>query len=248
MKFGRLPRKFDNRIMSLRDLSHKVTLPQPPPKVDWTKGITDFGMMLNDQLGDCTCAALYHARQIWSLNNGGEDTQPDSMVQSLYEKACGYNPDDSSTDQGGNEQDLLHYCMKTGMPLADGSVDKLIGFIEASPQLPDEVKLTVADFGVSYLGITVPSNIMNEFDEPVDVWDYDPNATSLGGHAVIIVGYDETGFTIVSWGQLYKMTYAFLQNNCEESYALVSSDWLKQGKTPLGMTLPQLESMMTSFR
>ena len=35
-------------------------LPAPPPHVDWTKGQKNWGMMKNDQLGDCTAAGVGH--------------------------------------------------------------------------------------------------------------------------------------------------------------------------------------------
>jgi len=31
---------------------------------DWTKGITEWGMMMNDTLGDCTIAGVGHAVQV----------------------------------------------------------------------------------------------------------------------------------------------------------------------------------------
>ena len=41
----------------------------PPPQVEYTKGMPKtLGMMMNDTLGDCTCAAFYHALQVWSFN------------------------------------------------------------------------------------------------------------------------------------------------------------------------------------
>ena len=46
-------------------------LPPAPPAVDYTRGITDFGMMLNDRLGCCTIAAVGHGVQVWRLNASG---------------------------------------------------------------------------------------------------------------------------------------------------------------------------------
>ena len=78
----------------------------------------DFGVMLNDQLGCCTIAAYFHARQVWSFNAGGmEITNPDSDVLFGYQKICGYDPSNPTTDQGGNEQDVLTYLLNTGPPV-----------------------------------------------------------------------------------------------------------------------------------
>jgi hypothetical protein len=246
LKLGRLPRKHDDNVKMMAHLMRR--LPIPASKYDWTKGQTQFGMMLNDSLGDCTCAAVYHAKQIWSLNASKEDTQPDSSVLSLYEKACGYVPGEPSTDQGGVEQNVLNYLKSVGIPLVNGQADKIIGYIECNPRNIDEVKLSVQDFGLSYIGFDVPANIFAADGTPNDIWQYEPGASIEGGHAVIIVAYDPNYLTVVSWGGLYKMTYEFFVNYCDESYAIIAKDWFnKIGKTPLGMSEPQLAALLSSF-
>ena len=77
-----------------------------PNSIDLLTGMsTNFGVMLNDRLGDCTCAAVYHARQVWSFNAGGKEiTEVDHDVLELYEQACGYNPDVPSSDQGDHNR------------------------------------------------------------------------------------------------------------------------------------------------
>lgn len=248
-KFGRKPRHFDPRVPKLKGLMGR-NLPSAPMKVDWTRGITSFGMMLNDKLGDCTCAAVYHARQIWTANASVENTQPDADVLKFYELACGYNPNDPSTDQGGVEQSVLTYLLNHGMPLSNGSVDKILGFVEADVKIMEEVKVTVNEFGVSYIGFQVPQSIYDQNGNILPVWDFtDPNSQILGGHAVVLCGYDLQGFTFVSWGKLYKMTWAFFENYCDESYAIIDKNWINyRGTTPLGLTLPQLESVMNALR
>lgn len=65
LKLGRLHRTYDARIPHMSALVAGQTLPPPPPSVDWTSGMPrNLGMMLNDTLGDCTCAAVYHAIQV----------------------------------------------------------------------------------------------------------------------------------------------------------------------------------------
>lgn len=241
-KLGRLPRKFKH-VPHLSAIFAGLQLPAPPASVDWTKGQTDFGMMLNDTLGDCTCAAIYHARQIWTNNTTAEDTQPDSVVQSLYSAACGYVPGDSSSDQGGNEQDLLDFWMKTGIPLADGSVDNLLARFEVDPRNCTDLQRVIAECGLAYIGVNLPNDI-NE--EPGSTWDY-TGAPTEGGHAVIIVGYDTATklYKIISWGGIYYLTEAFIQNQVDEAYAPIDKNWLlSTGKTPFGLTESQTVAAM----
>jgi hypothetical protein len=249
-KFGRQARKFDPRVKHLGAvLAQHPALPAVPAEANWTHGIKDFGMMLNDTLGDCTCAAVFHARQIWTANTAVESTEPDAMVLKLYEKACGYNPADPNTDGGGVEQHVLSYLYNTGVPLADGTVDKILGYVEVNVQNHTEVKITINEFGLAYIGISVPNSIYDASGEPLQVWDYVPGSDIEGGHAIILVGYDPTGLTFISWGGLYKMTWAFFDNYCEEAYAIVDKNWIaKTGKTPLSMTMQQLEDLMKEIK
>ena len=83
MRLGRKAVKTDSRTLRLN--RYLLTeLPAPPDAVDWTKGITNFGMMLNDQLGDCTVAALGHAIQVWTANSRVEGTVTDQVIESAY--------------------------------------------------------------------------------------------------------------------------------------------------------------------
>lgn len=244
-KLGRLPRSYKSGVAHLSSILGAMdNVPIPPPSVDWTKGVKDYGMMLNDTLGDCTCAAVYHARQVWTLNNGGEKTQSDTAVLQLYKKACGYNPTDPSTDRGGNEQTVLTYLLKHGMPLG-GGVDKIKAFFEVDPRNLDDIKTVINECGVCYIGFDVPKNI----DEtPGSIWQLDKAAPIEGGHAVALVGYDPDTVTLISWGSLYKMTWEFFQYYTDEAYAIIDGTWTPGGKNPLGLTDESLMSMMKSLQ
>ena len=107
MKLGRLPRTFNPRVPHLSALlsGKRLALAPPPHSCDYTAALpADLGMMGNNSLGDCTCAALGHALQVWTANaNPPIDTQPDSNIIQLYAEACGYKAGDSNTDKGGVE-------------------------------------------------------------------------------------------------------------------------------------------------
>lgn len=237
------------------------TLPPAPVAIDNTVNMSaDFGMMLNDELGDCTCAAIFHALQVWSFNAGKtEKTYSDANVQALYESACGYDPKDPSTDQGGVEQDMLAYLVSNGIPIGDADhpwqeVDKIISFLEVDFRNLDDVKRVIADFGVLYIGVNLPQSVMDNIDDSTKPWDVGGDETIAGGHAVILVGYeiDENGqyiFTCLSWGQRFKVTVAFLGAFMDEAYAIVANDWLNvSGVTPLGMSKQELLTILPKLR
>jgi len=52
------------------------------------------------------------------------------------------------------------------------------------------------------------------------------------GHAVAAVGYDGADITIVTWGHIKKMTWAFYEAYSDEAWAVLSPDWFKEGRSP----------------
>jgi hypothetical protein len=93
-------------------------LGKTPGSVEWPlkknglKKLDDLGMMKNDTLGDCTCAAIGHLIQTWTSQTTSEAIIPDAQIVELYEHACGYDPTDPDSDQGGVEIDVLNYWRK----------------------------------------------------------------------------------------------------------------------------------------
>src|SRR5215469_15757722 len=253
-KLGRLHRTYDSRVPHLSALIAGQPLSPPPPAVDYTKGMpANLGMMLNDTLGDCTCAAVYHALQVWSFNaNGQMDTEPDTDVEKLYVLACGYNPRVPGEGPGGNEQHVLTYLLQSGAPIGPSGAGrhKISAFVEVDPRNLDDVKRTINECGLAYIGFNVPQSLMPHGQPPPAVWEYDPkHASSVGGHAVILAGYDGNGARVISWGQYYTMTWEFFAHFVDEVYAIADGDWITaKGTTPGGFTLDQLEAQMQALK
>jgi hypothetical protein len=244
-KLGRRPRAHDSRIPKIEKLRVGETFPALPKSVDYGAGMpANLGVMLNDTLGDCTAAAVGHAQQVWTfVASKSMVTPPDSAIEALYELSGGYVPGDPSTDNGAVEQVVLTDWLKT--PVAGNT---LAGFVEIDVADLDEIKRSIWEAGVVYIGFNVPNYVMQSLTAPNSVWDIDPAAdnTSAGGHAVVLCGYDPAGnMRLISWGNFYTMTPAFWNANVDEAYALADTDWItKTGQSPAGLTLPQLQSLM----
>lgn len=248
-KMGRKPRTFRPQVPHLSALIAGEALPAPPASVDYLTTMPgSLGMMLNDSLGDCTCAAVYHAIQVWTAHTGTLQTNPDSDVLSIYEKFCGYVPGNPNTDQGGIEQVVLGDWLTQGVPTGCGD-NKLAAWVEVDPRNTDDIKRVIDDCGVCYIGFDVPANIMPDNAPPPSVWTYVPNSPIIGGHAVVLAGYNDNVADLISWGGKYSMTWEFFHEYTEEAYALVDKDWVTAtGKTPLGMSLDTLTSQMDAMK
>ena len=114
-KLGKKPAHHDPRTLQMAN--YLEVLPPIPPAQDWTaKAASDWGMMLNDQLGDCTCAAIGHFIQGWTANAGPKEiVLPDQTILKTYEAVAGYNPKDPGSDRGAVELDVLRSWRKTGV-------------------------------------------------------------------------------------------------------------------------------------
>jgi hypothetical protein len=245
-RLGRLPRAHNPRIPSYHQM-RAARLPPIPDHVNWLLGAPqDLGMMGNDRLGDCTIAALHHGRQVWSLGATQRIvTDPDSAVLADYEALCGYDPANPDTDQGGVLQAVLAGAVSRGITTQNGP-DKLLGFYEIDVRNQQDVREVIALGGLAYIGIDLPA-AWGDSDAGA-TWDATDSAPE-GGHCVILVGYTPGGFWVVSWGMRFFLTNAGFAQACDEAYGLVSQDWItKTGKTPGGMTVSDLESVMREVR
>jgi hypothetical protein len=237
-KLGKKPARHDVRTLQM---ANYLELPAFPPSRDWTgKATPGWGMMLNDQLGDCTCAAIGHIIQAWSSNAGPKEiTLPDSAILKAYEAVGGYKPGQPNTDQGAVELDVLKYWRKTGV----GGY-KIDAFVALEPKNHQHIEAAVDLFGGAYIGVSLPISAQKQ-----KVWSVPPGGPtgsgapgSWGGHAVVIEAYDPQGLTCITWGQRKRMTWSFWDAYCDEAYATLSELWAGKKPAPSGFNLAQLKA------
>lgn len=234
-KLGRRAIKTDSRTLKLGAYL-TPSLPPPPPAIDWIKGITSWGTMLNDRLGDCTIAACAHAVQVWTASTGSETSICDATIEKYYEQWDGYKPGHPNTDSGGVELDVLKSWKKHGF-----AGNKLTAFADPSPANLTEIRQSIALFGGVYIGLALPLTAQKQ-----KVWDVELNGGvdalpgSWGGHCVFVPKYDENGFTCITWGALQRMTTAFWNEYCDEAHTLLAEDWITAKGSPGGFDQAQL--------
>ncbi|HEX4319362.1 MAG TPA: hypothetical protein VHZ52_00560 [Acidobacteriaceae bacterium] len=237
MRLGRRAVRTDSRTLKLGKYL-KSGLPPAPAAVDWTHGITDWGMMLNDKYGDCTIAAAAHALQVWTAHTTGEITIPDETILNYYEQWDGYKPGDSTTDGGGIELTVLTQWQKS-----DFDQHKLVAYADPAYNDLEQVRQAIHLFGGLYIGLALPASAQTQA-----IWDVVPDGGdnakpgSWGGHAVFVPKYDATTFTCITWGALKTMTVAFWQEYVDEAHALLGHNWIAQKGSPSGFNLTELKA------
>jgi hypothetical protein len=257
LPLGKHPARHDPR--TLVAARYMGALPPAPASVDWTGKLPaqTLGMMLNDKLGDCTCAGMGHAVQLATAaadapsglvgaieravgDDAGVVTIADADILLAYEQACGYNPADPATDRGGVELDVLTYWRTNGI---GNSGHKINAFAKVNVLNQAEVMQALDLFGFLYTGVALPASAQAQVG---GVWDVDntPNgaAGSWGGHCVVIGAADAAGLTCITWGAYQKMTWAFWQRYFYEAYCCLTPDWIEaDGQSPSGFDLATLQ-------
>ena len=239
MKLGALPPKVDARTLKLsKYLAAGDQLPTPPAARDWETLVKSWGMMLNDKIGDCTCAAAGHIIQQTTTYSGRAFVPSDSAILEAYCAVSGYNPATGANDNGAALLDVLKFWRNVGI-----GGHKIGAFVETNPAVDGETKSSIDLFGSCYVGVNLPYTAQRQ-----QTWDvpwYGPRLWAApgtwGGHCVPVVAYDSTGLVCVTWGDLKRMTWRFFHAYCCESYALLTPDWFDAaGKAPNGIAVDLL--------
>jgi hypothetical protein len=231
---GKKPKVFDSRNLKLCKYLPFDTPIILPESINWGSKVKNWPMYLNDTLGDCTLAGVGHSIQTWTFNSSSIYSLTDADILKYYELLGGYNPQDPSTDGGCVELDVLKYWKNTGF---NGHL--INSFVEVNLNNIQEVKSAIYLFGLIYIGLQLPNIATTQ-----DIWDVSINdGGCAGGHAIIIIGFDSQYLYGITWGMVKKITYPFFNMYCDESYAIISNDWLNNaGISPSNLNLSALKS------
>lgn len=237
VRLGKRSVKPDARNLQLaRYVDDDELLPKVPRSIEWSAGVASWPMYANDRLGDCTCAAVAHMEEAWSANAGRAETPVEHEVIDLY---WATGPE----DDGRYCLDILNYWQKTGF-----RKERIRAFVQIDPHKREHVALACWMFGGVYVGLALPLSAQAQTDEWKVSHGSKAERGSWGGHCVNLVDYLSHGPVCVTWGRLMPMTWAFLETYCDEAYAVISPDWVDDGRAaPSGFALAQLEQDLAAI-
>lgn len=251
LKLGKQTARPDPRTLLLASYITPA-LPTPPASLDLTTKVgASWGMMDNDQIGDCTCAAAGHLIMEWTANAKKKMVTPtDKQIVAAYSAITGYNPATGANDNGAAEIDVLNYWRQSGI-----ANDKIGAYIALEPSNHIHIMDSVYIFEGCYIGLELPTSAQAQVQNH-QPWSVPPGGPtgdgkpgSWGGHAVPVVAYDARGLTVVTWGALQIMTWTFWDTYCDEAYAILSTDYITGKKvTPQGFNLQQLQTDLADLK
>lgn len=244
MRLGRLASRPEDRQRTLK-LARYLPAPVFPAQANVGAGISSWPMYANDQYGDCTCAAAGHMEEVWTSQvDGTPRVYDNAVILALYNLVNG------GRDDGANMLDVLSAWRHQGL-----GGDPILAYCEVDHRSHDMAKAAIWYFSGLYVGVNLPATAQAQTGPGGSVWDVVPGGApntapgSWGGHAINAVGYDDAGVTVVTWGALQRMTWAFWDAYVDETYAVLPSDYDRlQGKALAnGFNEDQLKQDLAQF-
>jgi hypothetical protein len=246
-KMGRTRPLVRQPALSLRNYL-TIDLPTPPAAIDYTAKAKAFLALVlgNDRLGDCTCAGIMHTGGALLGNSDQPIPYTEADTIGLYERACGYNPSDPNSDQGGNEQDVLNYVKAHGL-LANGT-HKIAAWARVDGANVNLIKAALWLDENVYFGVELPDAWVNPMPSGDDfVWDVAGDPDPENGHCFVGLGYTAQGVLIDTWGMIGVITWAAIAKYATsvgsgELYTVFSQDSMVRAteKAPNGFDATQL--------
>lgn len=214
-------------------------LPAPPTALTRSIGVT-LDMYANDQIGDCGVAAPANYTRVVSFTDQRvQQNIPLGDVLTAYSALSGFDPVTGANDDGVVLLRMLRYWRSIGI-----GGHRIGAFASVDPDSQRETEQAVSLFGGVIVGASLPKAAAMQNSEG-QTWTptrgRDGKPGSWGRHAMVVIDYDPTGVTFGTWGQLQRATWPWYFQCVDESYAVVSPDWLgPDGKSPAGLNAAQL--------
>lgn len=218
-KLGKLEAKIPVGLKALAEYQSSP-FPVAPTSVK-VPNVSNWQMLGNDQYGDCTFAGIAHAKMATAEVLGVDEPVP--TPQKVIQAYLAYT---NGQDSGAVEADLLKYWQTNSIL---GS--KLDAYAPANINDYEEIKNVIAHYGLAYIGIRVPALCQQQFQEhqPWKLSNTSADNNIIGGHCIILVGYDLEYFYGITWGQVQKIEPNWLKYYMDEAWALITPEIATKG-------------------
>jgi hypothetical protein len=199
-------------------------------------------MALNDQLGDCTVAAIVHLIMAWSrISSGTAVSIPDADALAAYSAVSGYDPKTGANDNGAQLLDVLAYHRQTGI-----AGNRNLAYAGLDLRFADSTRNAVNLFGGAYVSLSLPVSAMDQNEQGL-AWTVPWFSLSEGLHCVPVLSYSPDWLWCITWGGIQGMTWDFYTRYAQEAYAVLDPSWLSgSGTSPTGLNLSALQSDLSA--
>ena len=170
-----------------------------------------FPMDGNDTYGDCTIAGLAHYITLMNgfCSNSVIPSQGD--VINLYLTLSG------GADSGLDMLQVMNYVRQNSF-LREKPI---LAYVEVNPKNLVHMKQAISIFGSLYIGFRVQQNAIKDFRNGKP---WTPGVLTNDGHCVLLVDYDATDFTALTWGSTEKGTYGWESECVDEVFCMIPAE------------------------
>lgn len=244
---GKLDPVFPSCVPFLREVA-MGKLPATPTTVSAPNpGPSGWGMLGNDQYGNCTIAGAAHEEIVFKVVSNQPTVVPNAtQAIDVYLGLTG------GADTGLVIANVLATQLKTGLFSAE---DELAGggFARLNEGSLLQLHESIAFYGTAKLGIQCPESAQTQAQEQAETgkvvpWTYAAGSTVEGGHDIEAVGYgNDGGLWCVSWGMLVYVTAGFLSHYLEEAWCPLPKQYREAGHGPKGVDWASLDAALASL-
>jgi hypothetical protein len=222
-RLGKLPAR--PGAISLQFKTYATKLPAAPAAAGHDTLVKDWGMLGNDDYGDCVFAGAGHETMLWNAEANKTVTVGRAQALAAYTAVTGFNPMDPNTDQGTDMEVAAKWRRKTGIPDTTNTRHTIGAYVNVAKGNASEVKDAIYYFGAVGIGWELPKSAMDQFDAGKP-WTIVKGSTIDGGHYTPAIAYDADYLYIVTWGQLQKVAWDFFKKYNDESIGYLSKEMI----------------------
>ena len=235
-KYGNRRSKKSPHTLRMEDyLSATLALPADSVNILTTVyqqlGVNDptqlFPMDGNKDVQDCDAAVVAHAITVYNGLLGKSVIMASDDVKNLYFQLTG------GDDNGLQATAVLNYWQANAI-----AGDQILTFVSVIPKNHQHIQQAIQIFGGVYLSFNVQQNAQDQFDKRQS---WVPGPFTGKRHSVYGVAYDQTGLTVLTWGNTQQATWAWCDACVDEAYAILPPEAL-QFDVAAGFDLDQLKN------
>lgn len=239
LKLGKKPARKGAVSLLLSNYVDLSRLPTPPSEFGHENILPPWGMLGNDQYGDCAWAGAAHETMLWTRAAGKQATFTTAAVLADYAACTGFDPKDPNSDQGTDMQQAASYRRKIGIVDAAGIRHKVAAYAAIEPGNIDLMLRAAYCFESVAVGVMLHDAQMDQFNDG-HPWSIVQGSKIDGGHYVPIVARRAGHFLFSTWGSLQPADDAWVRDANDETICFFSTEMLSGTKTLEGFDAEQL--------
>lgn len=214
-------------------------LPKPPASVA-VPAVADWGMLGNDQYGDCGVAGLEHG-----FMAAASDVKKAEPFPSAQDAISYYLDYDNGQDEGVVLSQYLAYVKQNGY-----YGEKVSAYAPVAVHKIPTLQFAIDAYDFAYIGITVTQGMMDAVQFS-DTWTWDMTSLqgdTLGGHCIVLVGYDSRWLYGITWGRVIRIAYPAYHQMTDEVWCVLTGEIESAGTDGHGLSLKALQADLSRLR